>query len=259
MAKKRDQHSEEPSVPDREVYELHPLGDAAVLIRLGDMIDRRTNERVNAIMAKLAQDPIPGMIECVPAYTSVTVHYDPIRVHKLHTRAVQPSGSLYDSVCAMLEERMASIGPAAQAASRIVEIPVLYGGEQGPDLQYVADYHGLSVEEVVQLHSGGDYLVYMIGFAPGFPYMGGLPPRLATPRRATPRTTIPAGSVGIGGAQTGVYSLATPGGWHIIGRTPLALFRPDGTPPSYLAAGDSVKFRSISEEEYDQLAQEVLA
>lgn len=134
--------------------------------------------------------------------------------------------------------------------SRTVVIPVCYGGEFGPDLEEVARFHGMTEDEVIAIHAQGRYRVYMIGFAPGFAYLGGLSPEIATPRRATPRTHVPAGSVGIAGNQTGVYPLATPGGWQIIGRTPLALFRPHHEEPSLLRAGDIVQFCPITEEQY---------
>lgn len=139
---------------------------------------------------------------------------------------------------------------------RIVSIPVLYGGEVGPDLEYVAKHHGISPEEVIQIHSKNDYLVYMIGFAPGFPYLGGLDERIATPRKKTPRLQIAAGSVGIAGNQTGVYPLETPGGWQIIGRTPRKLFLPNQSPPTLLQSGDTIRFVPITPEEY-KVYQEV--
>lgn len=134
----------------------------------------------------------------------------------------------------------------------MTEIPVCYGGELGPDLPEVAAAHGLSEEEVVEIHASADYLVYMLGFAPGFAYLGGLPKRIATPRRRTPRLSIPAGTVGIAGDQTGVYPIATPGGWQLIGRTPDPLFLPDAMPPALLRAGDIVRFRPISRAEFDR-------
>lgn len=148
-------------------------------------------------------------------------------------------------------ESSASRQVEPSAADRIVHIPLCYGGEYGPDLSGLAFYHGLSEAEVIDLHTSRDYPVYMIGFAPGFPYLGGLDERLATPRRSVPRIQIPAGSVAIGGAQTGIYPLMTPGGWHVIGRTPLALFRPDADPPSLLQAGDIVRFVPIAPDEYE--------
>jgi inhibitor of KinA len=137
-----------------------------------------------------------------------------------------------------------------ESKQRFVEIPVCYGGEYGPDLEAVAEYHHLSTSEVVEIHSKEEYLVYMIGFAPGFPYLGGMSEEIATPRRHSPRLSIPEGSVGIAGMQTGVYPISTPGGWQLIGRTPLELFCPNENPPTLLQSGDIVKFVPISLEEY---------
>ena len=218
---------------------LFPLGDAALVLEFGHAIDDAALVRVQALAASLGRDPPAGVTDVVPAFASVTVFYDLAR-----------AGS-YDQLCAELRTRA---GRAASrppfATTRVIEIPGCYGGEFGPDLQQVATQAGLSAEEAVALHSGAEYRVHAIGFVPGFPYLGGLPARLHTPRRATPRTQVPAGAVGIGGAQTGVYPLATPGGWNLIGRTPLALFRPAEDPPALLRAGDTVKFRSISPEEF---------
>jgi inhibitor of KinA len=141
-------------------------------------------------------------------------------------------------------------------AARLVELPVCYDIEFGPDLDDVARWTGLAVDDVIKLHSGAEYLVCLIGFAPGFPYLSGMPPQLATPRLETPRISVPAGSVGIAGEQTGVYPLATPGGWRIIGRTPCALFSPDWRPPSLLTAGDVVRFRPIDRQEFLERAEE---
>ena len=161
-----------------------------------------------------------------------------------------------------LREAISEVGSKLKdgkaGAGRLVEIPTLYGGEYGPDLEFVAEQAGLSVEEAVGLHSGVDYLVYMMGFTPGFPYLGGLPERLATPRLTTPRTVIPAGSVGIAESQTGVYPLASPGGWQLIGRTPLRLFDVERDPPSLISAGDRVRFVPLgSEDEYRCLEEAV--
>jgi len=218
---------------------LFPLGDAALVLEFGHEVDDATLAHVRALAASLGRDPPAGVTDVVPAFASVTVFYDLTR------------GATYDQLCADLRTRA---GRAASrppfSTTRAVEIPVCYGGEFGPDLDHVAAYTGMAAEEVVALHSGADYRVHAIGFVPGFPYLGGLPARLETPRRATPRTQVPAGAVGIGGALTGVYPLATPGGWNLIGRTPLALFRPAEDPSALLRAGDSVRFRPITTEEF---------
>lgn len=220
---------------------LSPLGDRCLLIEVGDHIDDATHQRVRAVCARLDAQPVPGMIELVPAYASVAVHYEPSRVPNGPTVGAAPSP--YERFAACVEAALADLEHEPLAEPRHVEIPVVYGGAEGPDLEDVARRHGLSADDVVRLHSGATYRVYMLGFAPGFAYLGGLPPEIATPRRAEPRTHVPAGSVGIGGSQTGVYPLTSPGGWQLIGRTSLKLFDPTREPPTLLAAGDIVRFR----------------
>ncbi|MBE3552565.1 MAG: 5-oxoprolinase subunit PxpB [Kyrpidia tusciae] len=221
--------------------DVTPVGDSAVLIRFGDAVEASTHARIMAFADHLEAVPIPGMVECVPAFTTVTVFYDPCRAS-------------YSEVKAELLRRLTLAPAFLDREVRVVKIPVCYGGEFGPDLEDVAAHHDLTAEEVVRIHTAGEYTVYAIGFAPGFPYLGGMSERIATPRLATPRLAIPAGSVGIAGGQTGVYPIETPGGWRLIGRTPLRLFRPEDDPPSLLAAGDRVRFYAIDRDEYDRLA-----
>jgi inhibitor of KinA len=223
---------------------LSPLGDSAVLVRLGDSIDEATHRRVRAACARLVERPIPGMIEHVPAFASVAVHYDP---------AATGDPRPYERVAGAIREALAELREEELPDARTVEIPVCYGGELGPDLDEVARATGLAQEQVVRLHAAGDYLVHMIGFAPGFAYLGGLDERIAVPRRTTPRTLVPASSVGIGGGQTGVYPIPSPGGWQLIGRTPLRLFTPGAPSPTLLRMGDRVRFRAISADEYRDL------
>jgi inhibitor of KinA len=233
-------------IPPQTDIQFFPLGDRAVLVQFARRIDPETNRRVLALSAYLEANSFPGFVESVPSFASVTIHYDPITVLK-----VKGPGSPFDMVCEQLRHIVANLMIGRPNKPRIVEIPVCYGGEHGPDLSFVADYHHLSTDEVIAIHSQAEYLVYMIGFVPGFPYLGGMPARIATPRRETPRLTIPAGTVGIGGSQTGIYPLATPGGWQCIGRTPCRLFRPHVYPPSLLQAGDLVRFIPITPEEFD--------
>lgn len=217
---------------------IHPLGDAAVVLELEGAIDAAMAARIRALTEAVARHRPAGLTDIVPAFASVAVFFDAAHA-------------------APFEELRAALGKAAAdlraedgaSASRVVEVPVVYGGRHGPDLAAVAAHTGLAEPDVVARHAEGDYLVHAIGFAPGFPYLGGLDPRLATPRRATPRALVPAGSVGIGGAQTGVYPFATPGGWNLIGRTPLALFDVRRTPSALLRAGDRVRFRAVREDE----------
>lgn len=219
------------------------LGDAAVVVALGSGIDAAGLPQVRALTAALERDRPAGVVDIVPAYATVTVFYEPGRLAGI-------GETPHDRVCRLITERARLLETEAKKhfakPARTVEIPVCYGGEFGPDLEEVARHSGMEPATVVQAHQAAEYLVHAMGFAPGFPYLGGLPAKLSVPRRATPRPAVPAGSVGIGGAQTGIYPLATPGGWQIIGRTPLALFRPGATEPALLRVGDGVKFRAIT-------------
>jgi len=221
---------------------LHAMGDTAYLITLAGALDAAMLARVRGLAADLAADRLDGVIEIVPAYSSIGVTYEPERVRT-------PRGELpWRVVAEWLERHLAGEGPTASRkvrAARAHVVPVCYGGEHGPDLEHVAKTAKLSVDEVVNLHAGANYVVAAIGFAPGFPYLFGLPAALATARRATPRLRVPVGSVGIGGAQTGIYPRDTPGGWQLIGRTSLELFNSGFEPPTRLAAGDEVKFKVV--------------
>ena len=214
---------------------LLPLGDSAVVITFGEGVDTSVVNRVRALAAAIAREAPAGVVDIVPAFASIAVYFDPANV------------ASFDEFCRKLEELAAGADALATLPdSRTVEITVAYGGEDGPDLNEVAAHAGLTPSEVVARHAQSEYQVYAIGFVPGFPYLGGLPPELATPRRATPRPRVKAGSVGIGGAQTGIYPLETPGGWNLIGRTSLALFDPARAEPALLRAGDRVKFRALA-------------
>jgi inhibitor of KinA len=216
-----------------------PAGDAALVVEFGDRIDEAINRRVHLLAHVLAQDPVPGLGEALPTYRSLLVHYDPLHLG-------------YDDVARLVRDRLQEMEDVLLPQPRLVEVPTLYGGEFGPDIAFVARHNGISVEEVIRIHSGVDYPVYMLGFTPGFPYLGGVAAAIAAPRLQTPRPRVPAGSVGIAGQQTGIYPIESPGGWRIIGRTPLALFDPYRDPPALLAAGDRVRFLPISEAEYER-------
>lgn len=233
---------------------MSPLGDSAVIIQLGEGISEQTHRVVSALTKRIENDPFPGFIECVPAFTSVTVFYQPFEVYR-KMESGKAVDSPYEKVKALIEHHLQELTMEEETNQRTVEIPVYYGGRFGPDLEEVADINGLTAQEVIDIHTSGEYLVYMIGFAPGFPYLGGMSEKIAAPRRSSPRTSIPAGSVGIAGMQTGVYPLSTPGGWQLIGNTPLELFKPYEQPPSLLRAGDIVKFVSVTEEEYHALKE----
>jgi inhibitor of KinA len=226
---------------------FNPLGDRAVTITLGSTIDEATHRLVRAAASRIAERRIHGLVDLVPAFASITVHYEPADVIAGAYDALP-----YDRIVAELEASLANLSTVDGSPPRLVEIPVCYGGELGPDLADVARLHDLSTDEVVRLHAAGDYLVYMIGFMPGFAYLGGLSQRIATPRRQSPRTAVPAGAVGIGGEQTGVYPMVSPGGWNLIGRTPLRIFDVAREEPALLATGDRVRFAPISREEFDR-------
>jgi inhibitor of KinA len=219
---------------------IRPLGDTALRLQLGEGIDPGLNRRVRAACVALERAALRGVVEWVPSYTGVTVHYQPHVVR-------------FSELSRQVEAAVAAGETLPLPVARTVPLPVLYGGEQGPDLTFVAEQHGLSVDEVIELHRRPDYLVYMIGFAPGFPYLGGLPEQLATPRLDKPRLSVPRGSVGIGGPQTGVYSVDSPGGWRLIGRTPVLLYDPTRERPSLLEAGDHVRFRPVDAAEYAEI------
>ncbi len=228
---------------------ITPLGDMALQVEVGDAIDEPTHRRVQSAWRALATVPLPGVTEVVPAYTTVTVFYDP----QLAVQAGAPENNLFDWLTVQVRERLKNPPKLEKFKSRTIEVPVCYDGEFAPDLALVAKHAKLTPEEVVKRHGKPEYLVYLVGFAPGFPYLGGLPKELAAPRHAKPRMVVPPGSVGIGGGQTGIYPSATPGGWNLIGRTPLRLFRPAEDPPVLLRAGDRVKFKTITREEFARL------
>ncbi|WP_277815799.1 5-oxoprolinase subunit PxpB [Paenibacillus sp. DMB5] len=241
-----------PKHTDEGLPRIIPLGDSAVSVIFEAAISPQTHRRVKAVCSRLISAPFTGMIEFVPSFHSVAVYYDGPAVLRAYPHFIAQGEEYYPFpiVAALLEEMLKLADEQADPAPRIVSIPVCYGGETGPDLEFVARYNRLSVEEVIDIHSSADYLVYMLGFAPGFPYLGGLSPAISTPRRPSPRLAIPAGSVGIAGDQTGVYPLETPGGWQLIGRTPVALFRPHAVPPVRLQAGDLVRFYPVSFSEF---------
>ena len=211
---------------------IQPASDRSLLLSFGDEITFDAHLAVARLTRCLLG--VRGILNLHPAYTSVLVDFDP----RLRSHA---------QVEALVLERLASHSGDAPPEPRRVEIPVCYGGESGPDLGDVARHTGLTEERVVELHAAAEYLVYFVGFATCFPYLGGLPPELATPRLAAPRKQVPAGSVAIGGPQAGIYPLASPGGWRLIGRTHLKLFDPSASPPPLLRMGDRVRFVPVRE------------
>lgn len=238
--------------------EITPIGDSALIVHVRDQFEDAPDETLSQVLGVascLERTNIPGIIELAPAYTTVAVFFDPLAVAK--------AGGGPDRIHNWLADRIrAAVAPGTDCGrraktrgshSRLVEIPVCYDPEFALDLDAVARHAQISPRQVVDLHSGAEYRVSCIGFVPGFPFLAGLPKKLATPRRATPRKQIPAGSVGIGGAQTGIYPLRSPGGWNLIGRTPVRLFEPSRNPPTLLRASDRVRFRVITRREFDSL------
>ncbi|WP_238899021.1 5-oxoprolinase subunit PxpB [Clostridium sp. YIM B02500] len=226
---------------------ISQISETAALVEFGRKISEDINKKVRTFCTYLDEKPFYGMVEYVPAFTSVSVIYNPLDMD---------SEAPYEVVKAILDNIISKLDFSLGDEEHIVEIPVCYGGEFGQDIEQVAKINNITVDEVIKIHSEGKYLVYMIGFAPGFPYLGGMSEKIAAPRRESPRIAIPAGSVGIAGMQTGVYPIETPGGWQLIGKTPLKLFDLKRNSKSLLKAGDIVKFYPISYEEYVQLKEE---
>jgi inhibitor of KinA len=213
-------------------------GDSGLVIEFGNEISEEINRRITYVTGKLDQAKPPGILDIVPAYRSILVNFDPLRIS---------AGKIADIAGAAMDDFSASPGAAG---GEVIEIPVLYGGDKGPDMDFISAHTGLPPEEVIRLHSSVEYLIYMIGFTPGFPYLGGMPKEIATPRLQKPRALIPAGSVGIAAGQTGIYPVESPGGWQLLGRTPLKIFDCNREPPFLLAAGNYLKFVPVTEKEY---------
>jgi inhibitor of KinA len=238
--------------------EIVPLGDSALIVRVRERFEDAPEQTLDTVLRafqELQGAAIPGVIELAPAYTSVTVFFDPTAVAK----ATEIPDKVFDWLATRIRAAAAPGADrgrrrrTAQSDVRLVEIPVCYDPEFALDIDDVARRANVSPSEVIQLHSAADYRVACIGFVPGFPFLTGLPKKLATPRRDVPRKEIPAGSVGIGGAQAGIYPLRSPGGWNLIGRTPLRLFDPEKNPPTLLRAGDRVRFRAIARDEFESV------
>ena len=243
--------------------EIIPLGDSALIVRVREQFEDAPDETLDEVLRVfrlLQQAAIPGVIELAPAYTSVAVFFDPIAVFKSNGAG----NGVFDEVAKRIRS---AIIPASRRGRRrtavrtprSIEIPVCYDPEFGVDLDRVAEHAKLSEREIIDLHSTGEYRVACIGFVPGFTFLAGLPKNLATPRHDVPRKEVPPGSVGIGGAQTGIYSLRSPGGWNLIGQTPLKLFDPIKDPPTLLCPGDRVRFRAITREEFAAFAEATAA
>ena len=228
--------------------------ESSVRMSFGNSIDEQILQRITAINESLHYAPFPGFIESVPAYTTLTVFYDPLLV-----KAAANEDGIYASALVInyLEKFTNEIKESRLVPDTVpFKIPVCYGGQFGPDIEEVAEFNKLQVEEVIRLHAERIYLVYMVGFLPGFPYLGGMNAKLATPRRLSPRKVVPAGSVGIAGEQTGIYPLSSPGGWQLIGRTPMRLFDSLLHSPALLHAGNRIQFSSITSSEFKYLSSD---
>lgn len=221
-------------------------GDMAVVVELGDEVRPDVNQRVHDLRRAIEARRIAGVIDLVPTYRSLLVYYNPLEIGR---RALEQAITALETAA----------GAIQRPPARVIEIPTSYGGQFGPDLGYVAEHAKLTPADVIRIHSEPDYLVYMMGFTAGFPYLGGMSPAIATPRQATPRTRIPAGSVGIAQAQTGIYPADSPGGWQLIGRTPVRLFDLERDPPAVLEAGDYIRFVPVELEAYRDLERQVQA
>jgi KipI family sensor histidine kinase inhibitor len=222
-----------------------PAGDKCIQVNLGDEISLEIHQKVRKYLKALEEGNVPGVTELVPTYCGINIYYNPLE-------------SSYDLIMTELTRLSGSFLEMEPPRPQVVEIPTCYEGKFGTDLAFVAEHNGLTPPEVIQLHSQPEYLIYMLGFSPGFCYLGGLPKKIATPRLAQPRAHIPAGSVGIAGSQTGIYPVESPGGWRIIGKTPIQLYNPyRENNQILLKAGDYIKFVPISEDEFNVILHEI--
>lgn len=212
-------------------------GDSSLLIEFGKEISPEINQKITATVQLMKEQHIEGVVDIIPAFCSLLINYDP--------RVIR-----YDELKSRMRDLVKMDIKAEAGRKKVYEIPVCYGGAYGPDIENIAKHAGVSVEEVIEIHSSRDYLIYMLGFLPGFTYLGGLDERIHTPRLANPRLKINAGSVGIGGSQTGIYPMDSPGGWQLMGMTPVKTYDPSREVPILVEAGDYIRFVPVSEEEY---------
>ena len=222
-----------------EKLKFRTMGDRSLLVELGDEISPSVNQRVQELFTAMDMHPVDGVRELVPSYRSLLVIYDPLNISPADLKHT-------------IRDTYHNLDQAELPEPRTIDIPIVYGGEQGPDLESVAQYHHITPQEVIDYHTRPIYRVYMIGFTPGYPYLGEVPDAISTPRRETPRILVPQGSVGIAQKQTGIYSVDSPGGWQIIGWTPVNLFDPQAQPPSLLMMGDRVRFQAMSAQDASQ-------
>jgi len=215
-------------------------GDRALVVEFGDKIEEQVNSKIRSLTVAIQQEGIIGINETIPTYRSLMVIYDPMIME-------------LDELISVIKSIIVKMHELELPGAKVIEIPTLYGGEYGPDIKFVADHNKILIDEVIKIHTDREYLIYMIGFTPGFPYLGGMSDKIEAPRLQKPRTKIPVGSVGIAGKQTGIYPVESPGGWQLIGRTPVKLYDPCRKDPVLLNAGDYIKFISIDENEYKNI------
>lgn len=225
---------------NNETYKIIPVGDMGVSIQFEQVISESVNDRVIELSARVREELKAGIIGMVPSYCSLLIYYEPNEI-------------AYQEILTTLKKLLNEKTAAGTSQAKVIHIPVCYDASFGPDLNFVASKNNLSESEVIKIHSNSYYRIYMLGFTPGFPYLGGMDKKIATPRLAAPRTKIPAGSVGIAGEQTGIYPLESPGGWRLIGRTPVKLYNPDSMSPFLLRAGDYIKFEPIDQSVYETI------
>ena len=227
-------------------YKIFPLGDAALIIDFGNIIDESINKLVHAVFYQLQKDPIPGMIEAVPAYCSLTIYYDVLLIRK----KINGQRTAFEWIVEKVTEYLSRERIEVKDNGVLIRIPVCYEKEYGTDLDFIALLNQITIEEIVHFHTSTIYRVYMLGFLPGFAYMGMVDEKIAAPRKQFP-APVEAGAIGIAGRQTGIYPLKSPGGWQIIGRTPLNLFDKEKENPTLFKSGDTVQFYSITKNEFE--------
>ena len=221
---------------------IRTAGDSSLLVEFGNEINPEINARIASFVKLIREQQIEGIVDMIPTYCSLLINYDPRIV-------------LYKDIKNRIQNLLKIEVSGTTRRKKVFEIPVCYGGEYGPDLNLIAEHAGLTCEEVIQIHSSQDYLIYMLGFLPGFTYLGGLDERIHTPRLPNPRLRIEAGSVGIGGSQTGIYPLDSPGGWNLMGKTPVKTYDPDRETPILVEAGDYIRFVPVDEAEYKRISE----
>jgi inhibitor of KinA len=226
------------------MFQYIPSGDSAIIIKAGTEISEEINSTIRKLLTGIEQEKIEGIKDYIPSYNELMICYDPLIMN-------------FKRLLTFLRSLEQEIEIIELPPSSVIHVPVLYGNESGPDLEEVADFTGFSREDVVKIHSSSSYLVYMLGFTPGFCYLGGMDERIATPRKQSPRLKIPAGSVGIADKQTGIYPIESPGGWQLIGKTPLRLFDLGKKPEFLIEAGDRIKFYPVTEEDFKDIIEEI--